>query len=96
MFLAKAVQEAVPLAVQRIDLERLVVGVHDGDLLVDALDAQRLELKECHRARGVLEEDLVHANLDLSARAAPVPRDEVRVDELLGEAQAHFRPRRVL
>ncbi len=68
------------LGVLVVELQRVVVDVRDrrdGD----AVEAEPLELEAGHRARSVLEEDLVDAQLDLLVRAA----GEVFVDDLRGE-----------
>ena len=79
------------LRVLVVELEHVVVDVRDrrdGD----AVEAEPLELEAGHRARRVLEEDLVDAQLDLLVRAA----GEVFVDDLLGERASGSHERSVV
>jgi len=52
------VQEAVLVHVFVIDLQDVVVDVHDRERDVDALRPERLELEGGHGAGGVLDQDL--------------------------------------
>ena len=85
---ARALQEAVVVAVSGIVLKRLVVGVLDDDARDHPAQAHRLELQERHRAGGVLQQHLVEAQRDLVAgprasRRESGFRDQMRRDQFL-------------
>ena len=54
VFSAKAEHEAVGVGVQAVDLNRLVVGVHDGRFLLHPVKTHGLEMEQGRGARGVL------------------------------------------
>src|SRR6266581_4366023 len=78
--LGPAPQVRVVLGVLVVDLKDVVVDVGDG-WNRDPIEAELLELEARHRARRVLEQDLVDEELDLLLRAS----GEVFGDDLLRE-----------
>ena len=67
------------IGVLKADLHGVVVDIADGEIVLDVLDAHRLELQIGHRARRVLRQRLVDADADLG-----IDR-RVAFDEVLGE-----------
>ena len=76
---AERLEHAVVVGVLVVELDDVVVHVLDGALDLDARHVQLLELHERHRAGGVLEERLVHAQRD--RRAGP----QLALHEVVGE-----------
>ena len=75
-------EEVMVIGVLKADLHGVVVDIADGEIVLDVLDAHRLELQIGHRARRVLRQRLVDADSDLRIRRR-IPLDEVLGENLL-------------
>src|SRR5204862_1256406 len=73
-----------------VELDNVVVDVRDDERRPHALAAEALELQARHRPRGVLEQGLVDAELEIALAATR----QVRLDDLLG--QGWHRPGRTM
>ena len=84
----RGLEIAVVVGVARVDLVDVVIDVGDHARRPHPREPHGLELEERHGAVGVGEQRLVHPQPDLVSRDR-LPGDQVRVDELAGEAPAH-------
>ena len=81
-------EHAVVVGVLEVELDDVVVDVLDRALDLDARLAELLELHQRHRAGGVLEQRLVHADRDRPARLQ-LPVGEVLLEDLAGQVLGH-------
>jgi hypothetical protein len=73
-----------------VEPEDVVVHVDHCEGHLDAVDPERLELQAAHRARGVLDQHLVHPEDEILPRLEPPPR-EARAEQLRGEGEGAHR-----
>jgi hypothetical protein len=81
-------QKSVVVRVLEVELVGLVVAVLCGDLGLDLVQVECLELQPDHGARSVLREHLVDLDADLLARFE-FPLDEVVGKYLFRESSSH-------
>ena len=82
-------EEVVVVGVLKADLDRVVIDVRNGQLVLHALQPHRLELKVGHGAGCVLCKRLVYADSDFGI-ATGIPLHEMREENLLHYVHCFF------
>lgn len=77
------------VGVLKVELVRLVVAVLRGELRLDLVQIEGLELEPHHRPRGVLRQHLVDLDADLLA-GRQLALDEMVTEDLLSNRLSHI------
>ncbi|GAC1618746.1 MAG: hypothetical protein NVS4B5_10090 [Vulcanimicrobiaceae bacterium] len=87
---AERLQVAVVVHVALVDLQDVMIDVHDGERNADAIDPELLELQRAHDARRVFDQRLIAGD---ARGAVGIAFDEMRVENLSREMSGHELPR---